>query len=126
MPTFDHIITTLVSDLEERGRLDDVLIIAMGEFGRTPQIGTQKSTDGRNHWTAVMSMCLAGGGYRHGQVIGASESDGGSIRERAVTPGDLAATIYRHMGVPLDTRYEDERQIPRPIVINGRPLRELG
>ncbi|MDP6468357.1 MAG: DUF1501 domain-containing protein [Pirellulaceae bacterium] len=126
LPTFDHIITTLVSDLEERGRLDDVLIIAMGEFGRTPQIGTQESTDGRNHWTAVMSMCLAGGGYRHGQVIGASESDGGSIRERAVTPGDLAATIYRHMGVPLDTRYEDERQIPRPIVVNGRPLRELG
>ena len=64
---------------DERGLLDDVLVIAMGEFGRTPQIGTQGSTDGRNHWPFVMSMALAGGGLRHGQVIGATERDGGSI-----------------------------------------------
>ena len=69
----------------------------MGEFGRTPQIGTQGSTDGRNHWPYVMSMSLAGGGFRHGQVIGASDADGGQIQERPVTPGDLAATIYHHI-----------------------------
>jgi uncharacterized protein (DUF1501 family) len=120
-------ITTLVSDLEERGLLDDVLIISMGEFGRTPNMGTQGSTDGRNHWPVVMSMCLAGGGYRHGQVIGASESDGGHIAERPVTPGDLAATIYRHMGVPLNTTYTNERGQPIGIVQNdGKPLAELG
>jgi uncharacterized protein (DUF1501 family) len=127
LPLFDHLITTLVTDLEERSLLDDCLVIAMGEFGRTPQIGTQGSSDGRNHWPVVMSMCLAGGGYRHGQVIGATESDGGQIADRPITPGDLAATIYRHMGVPLDTTYEDERGRPHYAVQNnGQPLHELG
>ena len=56
LPLFDHLLTTLVSDLEERGLLDNVLVVAMGEFGRTPQMGTQGSTDGRNHWPVVMSM----------------------------------------------------------------------
>jgi hypothetical protein len=126
LPLFDHLLTTLVGDLDERGLLDDVLVIAMGEFGRTPQMGTQGSTDGRNHWPAVMSMSLAGGGLRHGQVIGASEPDGGAIKERPVTPQDLAATIYRHMDVPLDSVYYDHRGRPRPIVDNnGQPIREL-
>jgi uncharacterized protein (DUF1501 family) len=126
LPLFDHLITTLVGDLEERSLLDDVLVIAMGEFGRTPQMGTQESTDGRNHWPAVMSMSLAGGGLKHGQVIGSSEADGGAIKERPVTPQDLAATIYRHMDVPLDAVYLDHRGRPRPIVDNnGQPIREL-
>ncbi len=126
LPLFDHLITTLVADLEERRLLDDVLVIAMGEFGRTPQMGTQGSTDGRNHWPAVMSMLLAGGGLKHGQMIGASEADGGAIKERPVTPQDLAATIYRHMDVPLDAVYLDHRGRPRPIVDNnGQPIREL-
>src|SRR6516165_7312832 len=101
LPLFDHLITTLVGDLDERHLLDQVLVIAMGEFGRTPQMGTQDSTDGRNHWPVVMSMCMAGGGLRHGQVLGATEADGGRIKERPVTPSDLAATIYQFFGVPL-------------------------
>ena len=105
--------------------LDDTLVIAMGEFGRSPKIGTQGSTDGRDHWPVVMSMVMAGGGFRHGQVIGASERDGGSIKERPVTPGDLAATIYHHMSVPLDATYDDHQGRPRYIVENGAPLREL-
>lgn len=125
LPLFDHLITTLVGDLEQRGLLDDVLVLAMGEFGRTPLMGTQGSTDGRNHWPVIMSMALAGGGLRHGQVIGASERDGGNIKERPVTPGDLAATIYRHMGVPLDATYLDHTGRPRYIVENGRPISEL-
>ena len=125
LPLFDHLVTTLVGDLDQRGMLDDVLVIAMGEFGRTPQMGTQGSTDGRNHWPVVMSLCLAGGGMRHGQVIGATEADGGAIKERRVTPGDLAATIYRHMGVPLDTQYLDTTGRPRSIVDGGSPIREL-
>lgn len=125
LPLFDHLITTLVADLAECGLLEDVLVIAMGEFGRTPHMGTQDSTDGRNHWPIVMSMALAGGGLRHGQVIGATEHDGGHIHSRPVTPGDLAATIYRHMGVPLNTTYEDDRGMPHRIVIDGGPLAEL-
>jgi Protein of unknown function (DUF1501) len=125
LPVFDHLLTTLVDDLDQRGLLDDVLVLAMGEFGRTPRIGTQDSTDGRNHWPVVMSMTLAGGGLRHGQVIGATERDGGHIKHRPVTPGDLAATIYRHMGVPLDGTYPDSRGRPRYFVEEGAPISEL-
>ena len=125
LPVFDHVFTTLVTDLEERGLLDEVLVIAMGEFGRAPIMGTQGSPDGRNHWPQVASMTLAGGGFRHGQVIGASSSDGGEIKERPVTPGDLAATVYHHFGIPLDTTYEDHLKRPRFIVEHGKPLPEL-
>ncbi len=125
LPLFDHLFTTLVADLDQRGLLDDVLVIAMGEFGRTPLMGTQDSTDGRNHWPVVMSMALAGGGFRHGQVIGATEKDGGTIKERPVTPGDLAATIYQHMGVALDTTYLDPTGRPRYVVQNGQPITEM-
>jgi len=125
LPIFDHLVTTLVADLEERQRLQDVLVIAMGEFGRTPQIGTQQSTDGRDHWPNVMSMALAGGGLSHGQVIGETEADGGSIKHRPVTPGDLAATIYQYFGVPLDTQYVDRRGRPRNVIENGQPIMEL-
>lgn len=125
LPLFDHLLTTLVNDLKEHGLLDDVLVIAMGEFGRTPQMGTQDSTDGRNHWPNVMSMALAGGGLKHGQVIGATEHDGGAIKSNPVSAADLAATIYRHMGVPLDATYLDPSGRPRPIVENGKPLEAL-
>ena len=102
------------------------MVLAMGEFGRTPKMGTQDSTDGRNHWPVVMSACLAGGGLKHGQVIGGTTPDGGEISDRPVTPGDLAATIYRHMEVPLDTTYLDDRQRPRYAVQeNGQPVAEL-
>ena len=126
LPLFDHLVTTLVADLDDHGLLDDCLVIAMGEFGRTPNMGTQGSTDGRNHWPVVMSMSMAGGGFRHGQVIGASENDGARIKDRPVTPADLAATIYHHMGVPIDLTYDDERGRPRYTVEeNGQPLPEL-
>ncbi len=125
LPVFDHLLTTLVGDLADRGMLEDVLVLAMGEFGRTPKIGTQDSSDGRDHWPVVMSMTLAGGGFRHGQVIGSTERDGGAIRERPVTPGDLAATIYHHFGVPLGETYLDHQGRPRFIVEGGEPIREL-
>ncbi len=126
LPLFDHLYTTLIGDLEQRGLLDQTLVIAMGEFGRTPNLGTQDSTDGRNHWPYIMSMLLAGGGLRHGQVIGSSTKDGGQIQERPVSPGDLAATIYRHFGIPLDSEYKDPTNRPYPILPNGgESIREL-
>jgi hypothetical protein len=125
LPLFDHLITTLVGDLHDRGMLDQVLVLAMGEFGRTPTMGTQGSSDGRDHWPPVMSMALAGGGFKHGQVIGATDRDGGTIKNRPVTPADIAATIYHHMGIPLDATYTDTTGRPRFIVENGRPIGEL-
>ena len=126
LPLFDHLITTLVNDLDQRGLLEQTLVIAMGEFGRTPQLGTQGSTDGRNHWPFVMSMLLAGGGLKHAQVIGSSDKEGGQIQERPVTPGDLAATIYRHFGVPLDATYSDvSGRVLNLLPNGGEPVREL-
>ncbi len=126
LPLFDHLYTTLLLDLEQRGLLDSTLVIAMGEFGRTPNLGTQGSTDGRNHWPYIMSMLLAGGGMNHGQVIGKSTKDGGTILDRPITPGDLAATIYRHFGIPLESMYPDATGRPYPILPNGGdPIREL-
>jgi hypothetical protein len=126
LPLFDHLVTTLVDDLADRGLLDDVLVLAMGEFGRTPKIGTQGSTDGRDHWPEVMSMLAAGGGLRHGQVIGKSDKEGGQIAERPVTPGDLAATVYRQFGIPPDSTYPDNLGQPHHLLPNGgEPIREL-
>jgi hypothetical protein len=126
LPVFDHLLTTLVGDLDERGLLNDVLVIAMGEFGRTPQIGTQGSIDGRNHWPFVSSITLAGGGFHHGQVIGATERDAGQIKERPVTPSDLAATIFHHFGVPADVQYIDYRGRPKYVLEEkGKPIAEL-
>lgn len=126
LPLFDHLLTTLVSDLKARGLLDKVLVIAMGEFGRTPFMGSQGSSDGRDHWPNVSSICLAGGGLRHGQVIGKSDRDGALIAERPVTPADLAATIYRHMGVSLETQFLDDKGRPNFVVRDsGQPIMEL-
>ncbi len=125
LPLFDHLLTALVEDLRQRGKLDDVLVIAMGEFGRTPKMGTQGSTDGRNHWPVVLTACLAGGGLKHGQVIGATEKDGGHVARRPVTPMDLAATIYKFLGVPLETTYLEGGGRPRFVVENGQPIAEL-
>jgi len=126
LPLFDHLITTLVSDLEQRGKLDDVLILAMGEFGRTPMMGTQGSTDGRDHWPNLMSMAMAGGGLNHGQVIGESDKEGAYVHHRAIKPGDIAATLYRFFGVPLETQYIDGSGRPRNVIDQGVPIEELG
>ena len=126
LPLFDHLLTTLVSDLEQRDLLDQTLVIAMGEFGRTPNMGTQDSVDGRNHWPVVMSMCMAGGGLTHGQTIGSTEQDGGHLKDRPIMPGDIAATIYKHMQVPLNTYYTDPRGRPRGMLEDGgQPIAEL-
>jgi hypothetical protein len=123
LPLFDHLITTLVSDLHERGLLDQTLVIGMGEFGRSP---IMTPADGRNHWTNVAAGVFAGGGLRHGQVIGATDPDGGDIAERPVNPQDLAATIFKFMGVPLDTSYVDPTGRPVPAIQEGgEPLHEL-
>lgn len=124
LPTIDRALTTLITDLETRGLLDSTLILMMGEFGRSP-VMTQ--TAGRGHWTNVMSMLVAGGGLRHGQVIGSTDDKGYGIASRRITPEDLAATTFRHLGIPLDTHWTSPQGRPTAIVQNGgRPISELG
>ncbi len=124
LPTIDRAMTTLIEDLERRGLLDSTLILMMGEFGRSPVLTRD---GGREHWTAVMSMLAAGGGGRHGQVIGSTDSRGGEIKSRRVGPSDLAATVYRHLGISQDAHWLNPQGRPIPIVTEGgRPIAELG
>lgn len=122
LPPLDTAIAALVEDLEERGMLDDVVILCAGEFGRTPLINGHA---GRDHWANCFSVLLGGGGLKGGQVVGASEPRGGKVKERPVSPGDMLATIYQALGIRLDTHYEDATGRPVSIVAAGKPIGEL-
>ncbi len=124
LPTIDRTLTALIEDLETRGLLDSTLILMLGEFGRSP---VMTKDAGRQHWMPVMSMLMAGGGRNHGQVIGSTDAKGGEIKSRKVIPSDLAATVFQHLGIPLDTNWSNPQGRPIPIIAdNGRPLAELG
>jgi hypothetical protein len=123
LPSVDRVIHTLVTDLEARGLLDNTLVLMLGEFGRGP---VMTKTAGRDHWTNCMSMLVAGGGLRHGQVIGSTDSRGYAIKDRPVTPSDLAATVFRHLGIDLATHWVNPQGRPIPIVTEGgSPIGEL-
>ncbi|MEX2142556.1 MAG: DUF1501 domain-containing protein [Pirellulales bacterium] len=122
IPTFDLAFAALVGDLKERGLLDETLVIAMGEFGRTPKLNTN---GGRDHWPRVFSVVLAGGGVRGGQVIGASDRDGEGPHERPVTPADLATTIYTLLGVDPDRELHTADGRPVPVNQGGKLIQEL-
>jgi len=119
---FDHLLSTLVEDLQERGLLEDTLVVAVGEFGRSPRIN--KNT-GRDHWPAVGGGVLAGGGLAHGQTVGATDRQGGSITSQRLSPADIAATIYRHLDIAPETTYVDAAGRPRFILESGRPIDDL-
>jgi hypothetical protein len=99
-PMFDQAYAALLQDLLERGLLDSTLVVAMGEFGRTPHLNAR---GGRDHWPGVWSILLAGGGVRGGQVIGSSDALAGEPRDRPVSPAEVAATVYHALGVDTDT-----------------------
>ena len=101
-PSLDRGLSTLLEDLEQRGLLQSTLVIAMGEFGRTPHINRLR---GRDHWPECWSLILGGGGIRGGQVIGASDERGGYVAERMVTMGDVFATVYKAFGIDWQKEY---------------------
>ena len=126
LPHLDQALSALVLDLEVRGLLDDALVLVLGEMGRSP-IFSQRNTGGREHWPYCMSMLVAGGGLRHGQVIGSTDARGGEVRDARVTPSDLAATVYRHLGINLASQWTDLQGRPQSIITEGgRPIPELG
>lgn len=123
LPIVDHGLTTLVADLEERGLLDDVMIVAWGEFGRTPTINKNA---GRDHWPRVGPCLLAGGGLRTGQVIGATDRYAGEVRSRPVTYKDVFCTLYRHLGIDArQVTLADPQGRPQYVLDEGEPLAEL-
>ena len=121
LPVFDRAFSTLLDDLEERGMLATTLVLAIGEFGRTPNIN---HSAGRDHWPGVFSVAAAGAGIPGGQVIGSSDAQGGAPKERPVSVEDLGATVYKKLGIDYTREY---RTVGRPVRINsdGTPVREL-
>ena len=119
----DQCLTALVEDLDQRGMLDDVLILVWGEFGRTPKINKDA---GRDHWPAVNFALMAGGGYRHGQVIGSTTQDGGYIESRPVHLQQVLASVYRHVGIDPDSvTLEDRTGRPQYVLDHRDPIQEL-
>lgn len=127
LPAVDKAFSALIEDLEVRGLLDRVLVMVMGEFGRTPRINTGQPgipIPGRDHWGNCFSVVLAGGGLRGGQVIGKSNSRAEHPVERPLRPGDVLATVFRVMGVDPTLSFPDHSGRPIPILEEGQPIRE--
>jgi uncharacterized protein (DUF1501 family) len=120
-PSFDLAYSALLEDLEERGLLDDTLVVVVGEFGRTPKIN--KFT-GRDHWGACYSSVLAGGGVQGGQVYGESDKYTSSVKDSPVTPYDLHATVLHAFGVRTGQTIPDRANRPIPVT-DGQPVTAL-
>lgn len=126
-PMYDRAVTALIEDLYERGLDRKVLLIVTGEFGRTPRISYSNGRPGRDHWPQAMSMLVSGGGFRMGQVIGSTTSRGENPKDRPLTPNDLWATMFQHLGIDYaHTSFLDHTGRPMPILPYGSPITELG
>lgn len=124
LPEFDRVTAALLDDLYSRGLHERVMLIVMGEFGRTPRMNKKNGNWGRDHWPGAGSLLLAGGGVVNGRVIGATNKNGEFPTERPIDPHDLLATIYRHLGIDHKHEFPDAAGRPIPIT-RGEPIEEL-
>jgi uncharacterized protein (DUF1501 family) len=125
-PGFDQTFTALLEDLEQRGLLDETLVVCMTEHGRTPQAERRgDSLDGRNHWSQCYSMMLAGAGVARGRVVGSSDRHAAYPAERPISPKDILCTIYHLLGVDPHRMIPDRLGRPLPLVAEGNVVREL-
>ncbi len=123
IPPLDRAIAGLIEDLIQRGLYEKTLVVAMGEFGRTPRMN---SDGGRDHWGNVFSVLMGCGGMKMGQVIGKSTPRGEFVKDRPISPQDVAATVYHHLGI--DSRkitFADGLGRPTALIESGEPIREL-
>jgi hypothetical protein len=129
LPYADRAFSALLADLAERGLLESTLVVAMGEFGRTPRLGQITSgagadAAGRDHWPHCYTVLLAGGGIRGGAIYGASDQHAAYPKSDAVTPEDIAATIYHALGISAETQLVDPLGRPHSVAL-GKPIRAL-
>ncbi|SIO60330.1 Protein of unknown function [Singulisphaera sp. GP187] len=122
LPPFEATIAALIEDLDARGLLDTTLVVALGEFGRTPKINKD---GGRDHWSNAMSVLFAGCGTPRGQVIGATDSKGYTAVERILSPENFASTVYLKLGINPDKMYYTPQGRPSHLVSNATPITEL-
>lgn len=121
-PVYDQGLAALVEDLRQRGLERDVLVVAMGEFGRTPRVNKDA---GRDHWPAVTSVLLAGGRYRMGQVIGGTDAQGGAVKAAPYPPQSVLTMAYLHLGIDPAATFPDFTGRPRHVLDERRPIGEL-
>jgi hypothetical protein len=122
LPRYDRALSALVRDLCDRGLDRRVLVVAYGEFGRTPRVN---GTAGRDHWPGAASVVFVGGGLRMGRVIGATDARAEYPTRRAVGPQDVLATMYHVLGIDYRHEFHDAARRPIPVLNEGRPIAEL-
>ncbi len=122
LPGMDTAISGLVGDLTDRGMIKDVVVVWMGEFGRTPRINQDV---GRDHWAASWSVMIGGGGLKGGQAVGATDEDGLTCATKPYLPGDIWATACHALGIPTTTVHTSKRGRPMKIANGGVPIPEL-
>lgn len=129
LPIYDQALVALVEDIFQRGLDKQVLVIATGEFGRTPRVNMGRAArpvfPGRDHWPDAMSVLVSGGGLPMGQVIGSTNARGEFPQERRLEPNDFLATVYKFLGIDPHVAFPDHRGRPMPILPSGQPIREL-
>lgn len=118
---FDIAVTTLIQDLHDRGLAKKVVVLAWGEFGRTPRV----NRGGRDHWPNSMSVLWAGGAAAMGQVIGSTNARGERPQDRPLHPNDVLATLYRHLGINPHHAFVNPQGRPIPLLPSGEPIKEL-
>jgi len=122
-PMFDNAYSSLLEDLKERGLLDSTLVVACGEFGRTPKINP---AGGRDHWPQCWTMLFAGGGVKGGRIVGSSDEMGAYPKDRPTSPAEVAATVYHALGINLDLELPGAQGRPIRVVDHGaEPVHEL-
>jgi hypothetical protein len=125
LPVLDRTVTALIEDIYQRGLEKKIMVVVMGEFGRTPRLSTQSGRPGREHWGGSMSVLVSGGGLKTGQVIGATNARAEHPHSRKLDPNDLLATIYRFLGIDPEEAIADATGRPMPILPYGTPIDEL-
>jgi hypothetical protein len=127
LPSWDQTVAALINDLDQLGLLETTMVIALGEFGRTPKISTLpgQSKAGRDHWANAMSILFAGGGTPGGQVVGATDRQGHSACERILSPENFVSTVYLKMGIDPDKVYYTPSGRPAHLVSDPTPIKEL-
>jgi hypothetical protein len=122
LPTFDVTVATLIEDLEQRGMLEETLVVVLGEFGRTPKVNDK---GGRDHWSNAMSVLMAGGGTPGGCIVGATDKNGYSAVENVKSPENFASTIYRKLGIDPDRILYTPQGRPSHLVSDPTAIEEL-
>jgi hypothetical protein len=122
LPRFDQAYAALIEDLDQRGLLSSTLVVAWGEFGRTPRVNGDA---GRDHYPNVFSAALAGGPVQGGRVVGESDDKGAFPKANPKTPQDVLATVYQHLGIDTQQEYANTSGRPMRVLPSGRPIAEL-